>query len=292
MSFELLPVRGCGLRLLPFMPLLWLRVAVSCYAAGLLYALALLSRRGESWRRIIMPIVSLGMVFHFISLAEAAAIEHLTLASVHYSESLLAFLVMLIFMIVRVKYKTTSPGLFVFPLVFLLTFVSAIGQAPLRFSNPVLQRGWVFLHIALILTGYAALFISFTASVLYLVQTRSLKDKRHVGQTPGISSRLPALEVIDDIGYKSLLLGFPFMTLGLVAGAAIAEARFGPVYFGDAKVMLSLLMWLVYVVLLYTRWNNGWRGRRAAYLAAFAFIAALGAWVANFFSSFHRFVTP
>jgi ABC-type uncharacterized transport system permease subunit len=82
------------------------------------------------------------------------------------------------------------------------------------------------------------------------------------------------------------------MTFGLVAGAAIAQIKFGPVYFHDPKVMLSLLLWVVYVVLLYTRWNHGWRGRRAAYLAAFAFIAALGAWVANYFSSIHRFAAP
>jgi ABC-type uncharacterized transport system permease subunit len=274
------------------MPLLWLRVTVGCYAAGLLYTLALLSRRGESWRRVIVPIVSLGMVFHFVSLAEAAAVEHLTLASVHYSESLLAFLIMFIFMVVRVKYKTTSPGLFVFPLVFLLTFASAMGQAPPKSGSPLLHSGWIFVHISLILTGYAALVLSFAASVLYLVQARSLKGKKG-GKHPGvISSRLPSLETIDEIGYKSLLLGFPFMTFGLVAGVAIAQARYGPVYFHDPKVVLSLLMWVVYVILLYTRWNNGWRGRRAAYLAAFAFVAALGAWVANFYSAMHRFLTP
>jgi ABC-type uncharacterized transport system permease subunit len=274
------------------MPLIWLRVAVCCYAAGLLYALGLLSRRGESWQRIILPIVSLGMVFHFVSLAEAAAVEHLTLASVHYSESLMAFLIMFVFMVIRVKYKTTSPGLFVFPVVFLLTFASAIAQAPLRFTNPLLRSGWVFLHIALIFTGYAALFLSFAASVLYLVQARSIKGKRNLKHPGPMSSRLPSLETIDDIGYKSLLLGFPFMTFGLVAGAVIAQSRFGPGYFHDPKIMLSLLMWVVYVVLLYTRWNNGWRGRRAAVLAAVAFVAALGAWAANFFSSVHRFVAP
>jgi ABC-type uncharacterized transport system permease subunit len=271
------------------MPLIWLRVAVGCYATGLLYALALLSRRGESWRRTIVPIVSLGMVFHLVSLVEAAAIEHLTVASVHYSESVLAFLIMLIFMVIRVKYKTTSPGLFIFPLVFLLTFASAIAQAPLEFNNPLLRSGWVALHIALILTGYAALILSFVSSVLYLVQARSLKGKKKLKQPGALSSRLPSLETIDDIGYKSLLLGFPFMTFGLIAGAALAQARYGPGYFHDPKVLLALLMWAVYVVLLYTRWSHGWRGRRAAYLAAFAFLAALGAWVANFYSGVHRF---
>jgi len=271
------------------MPLVWLRVAVVFYAAGLFYTLALLGRRAESWKRIIVPIVSLGMVFHFVSLAEAAALEHLSFASVHYSESLLAFIIMFAFMVVRVIYKTTSPGLFVFPLVFLLTFASAIAQAPLVFTNPLLRSGWVLLHIALIFTGYAALFLSFGASLLYLLQARTLKAKKKSKSQGGFASRLPALETIDDIGYKSLLLGFPFMTFGLVAGAVLAQARFGSAYFLDPKIMLSLLMWVVYVLLLYMRWNNGWRGRRAAYLSAFAFIAALGAWAANFFSSVHRF---
>ena len=103
-------------------------------------------------------------------------------------------------------------------------------------------------------------------------------------------SRLPALEVIDQIGYRSLLLGFPFMTLGLIAGTVVAQATFGRVDFLDPKVLLSVLMWAVYMIMLYTRWNAGWRGRRAAYLATGAFVAAVVAWAANYFSTIHRFV--
>jgi ABC-type uncharacterized transport system permease subunit len=51
-------------------------------------------------------------------------------------------------------------------------------------------------------------------------------------------------------------------------------------------------MWVIYMVLLYTRWNAGWRGRRAAYLATFAFGAAVLAWAANNFSQTHRFIAP
>ncbi len=275
------------------MPLIWLRVAVGFYAVGLLYALALLNKRGDYLLRgFILPCVGLGMLFHFVSLVEGIVLEHMTLGSVHFAESVLAFFIMFLFMVVRVRYKTTSPGIFVFPLVFLLTFASAIGQRPLALSNPVLRNGWVGIHIALIFAGYAALVLSFVASLLYLVQTRNLKSKLKNATAGGFFSRLPALEVIDDIGYKSLILGFPFMTIGLVMGAVIAERSFGSMYFMHPKVMLSLLMWAVYVVLLYTRWNSGWRGRRAAYLATVAFVAAIGAWAASYFSVMHRFVAP
>ncbi len=275
------------------MPLLWLRVAVGFYAVGLLYVLALLNRRSDYLSRgFILPCVGLGMIFHFVSLVEAAVLEHVTRASVHHSESLLAFLLMVLFMVVRVKYKTTSPGIFIFPLVFLLTFASAIGQRPPQLANPLLRSGWVGAHIALIFTGYAALILSFVASLLYLVQAKNLKAKMKNPTQGGLFSRLPALEVIDEIGFKALIFGFPFMTFGLVMGAALAERKFGSMYFLDPKVMLSLLMWVVYVLLLYTRWNSGWRGRRAAYLGTIAFIAAIGAWVANYFSVMHRFVAP
>ena len=59
-----------------------------------------------------------------------------------------------------------------------------------------MRSGWLFAHIAMIFTGYAALFLSFTASLLYLAHEKALKSK----QTTGITSRLPALSVIDDIG--------------------------------------------------------------------------------------------
>jgi len=268
------------------MPLLWLRVALACYFIGLVYAFVALTRTSDLFSRIALHAASLGMVFHFVSLAEAFAQSgHVVFASVHNSESLLAFVSMTLFMIAYLIYETTSPGVVVFPVVFLLTFVASTGQQPFLPAASGLRTGWLVAHIAMIFTGYAALVLSFGASLLYLVQERSLKSKR----PDGLLSRLPPLEVIDEIGYRSLLLGFPFMTLGLVAGTVVAQSTYGRVDFADPKIFLSVLMWAVYMVMVYTRWNSGWRGRRAAYLATFAFVAAIVAWAANYFSAIHGF---
>jgi ABC-type uncharacterized transport system permease subunit len=269
------------------MPIVWLRVALGFYAVGLLYALLALTRRSELLSRLALPAMTLGMVFHFVSFTETIQLSgQLTLASVHNAESLLALLSMMFFMIVYLVYRTTSPGIVVFPLVFLLTFVASTGQQPFLFLSGGIRKGWLLAHIALIFTGYAALILSFGSSLLYLVQEHSLKSKK----AAGIMSRLPALEVIDQIGYRSLLLGFPFMTLGLLAGTVVAQATYGRVDLLDPKIFLSLLMWAVYLILVFTRWNSGWRGRRAAYLATGAFVAAVVAWAANYFSTIHRFV--
>ena len=268
------------------MSIIWLRVALGCYAVGLLYALVALTRISDLLSRLALHAAYLGMVFHFVSLAEAfLGSSQVALASAHNAESVLGFLIMIVFMLVYGLYKTTAPGIIVFPVVFLLVFISATGEKPFLLASPGLHYGWLFAHIALIFTGYAALILSFCASVLYLIQERSLKSKRPTG----ILSLLPALETIDEIGFRSLLLGFPFMTLGLIAGTVVAQAKFGTVNLLDPKILLSLLMWAVYLVLLYTRWSAGWRGRRAAYLAAGAFAFALIAWFANYFSAIHRF---
>jgi ABC-type uncharacterized transport system permease subunit len=269
------------------MSIFWLRVGLGFYGVGLLYALVALSRTHELLTRVALNAVYLGAIFHFVSLTEGVfAADHVTAAMVHSSESLLAFLMMVVFLLVFLVYKTTSPGIIIFPLVFLLTFMAATRQQPFLVTSPGMRTSWLFAHIGLIFLGYAALVLSFCASVLYLIQQRSLKAKR----ATGILSRLPALEDIDQIGYRALLLGFPFMTLGLIAGSVVAESTYGRIDFQDPKILLSLLMWAVYLIMVYTRWIAGWRGRKAAVLASVAFAAAVVAWAANYFSTIHRFV--
>lgn len=269
------------------MSLFWLRVAVGLYGLSLVYAFVALLRKREIISRATLPIAGAAVTLHFVALVEAFVSGRMASMPLHQSESLLAFLMMLLFIGVYYLYHTTSPGIVVLPIAFLLSLSAALAQGAPQFASPLLRSGWIYTHIVLILTGYAALFFSFIASVLYLLHERGLKRK----DLNGIAGKLPALETIDSIGYKLLLIGFPFMTFGLIAGSVIAQSRYGSSYFLDPKVILSLLMWGVYMVILFTRWNAGWRGRRAALLSAFAFAAALSVWAANYFSGMHRFVS-
>src|SRR5712675_2072760 len=100
------------------MALLWLRFALACYFIGLIYAFVALTRTSDLFSRIALHAASFGMVFHFVSLVEVFVAGHAVWASVHNSESLLAFLSMSFFMGIYAIYKTTSPGVVVFPIVF------------------------------------------------------------------------------------------------------------------------------------------------------------------------------
>src|SRR5258708_16791228 len=229
------------------------------------------------------------MVFHFVSIVENAMFSGTwTPTSMHGLESLLAFVLMVFFFVIYARFRATSPGLAVFPLVFWLTFSASSYAEPTEPSAPLfVSTQWIYIHVALILIGYSALFFSFVASILYLLQERNLKTKAGMH---GFWSRLPALATIDEIAFKCLVWGFPFMTLWLIAGSILAEARVGSTYFAYPKILLSVLMWVIYMVLLSTRWNVGWRGRRAAYLAPFAFGSPVRASSTNTFSQTPRFI--
>ena len=117
----------------------------------------------------------------------------------------------------------------------------------------MIHPAWIFLHVALLLAAYLALLISLLASVLYFVQERRLKSKRSAHGR----SWLPPLEVIDQIALKSLLLGLPCMTAGLLIGCVVALETSGPSFFADPKVLLSLAMWVAYCAMIFIRRHSG-----------------------------------
>jgi ABC-type uncharacterized transport system permease subunit len=268
------------------MPHLWLRVAAFLYGSSTIYALVALLRRKEITGKAVAPLIASGALLHLVAVAETTLSGEVMPSLAKQSESILALVLVSFFLIVYARYKTATHGLFVFPLATLLTLSAALAGNPQPLEPSALRSGWIYTHIALIFAGYAALLFSFFSSLLYLLQERALKSK-NLGAT--WLGRLPSLAVIDDIGQRSLVLGFPFMTLGMIAGAMLANSQFGSSYFRDPKVVLSLLMWAVYMLLLFTRWTAGWRGRRAAVLSATAFACATGAWAANYVGVARRF---
>jgi ABC-type transport system involved in cytochrome c biogenesis permease subunit len=98
---------------------------------------------------------------------------------------------------------------------------------------------------------------------------------------------LPPLATMDQITQSTLRIGFVCMTVGLFAGSLIAQEQVGAGYFADPKVLLSFVMWGLYVVILFIRRNAGLRGRRAAWLTSGVFVLMLCVWAANLLSGVH-----
>jgi ABC-type transport system involved in cytochrome c biogenesis permease subunit len=169
-----------------------------------------------------------------------------------------------------VKYRIEPLSVFAFPLIFIMTFVANLFYDPSASIPAVLRSNWIYIHTPLVFIGYAALFIAFAAAIMYLIQEHALKSKHPVR----FYNWLPSLEICDDLAYRSLAIGFPLITLGIITGALWAQG-YGYVWARDAKVLFSFLTWLVYLLLITYRLIAGWRGRKAAYLSIVGFIGVL-----------------
>ena len=269
--------------------LLWLRVAVALYAVASVSALPAVLYDRPGWKKICVPAAVSAFFFHFVSLIEMLSASHHSLpVGMHEVQSLLALLIAAAFLLVALLYRTVSFGVFALPLSLLLVLGPAIGPDHWTFHSPEIRSGWLYLHITALLAAYAALIFSLIANFLYLVQERRLKNKSNVD----FLAWLPPLETMERIASGMLLVGFPFMTLGLLAGSLIAQESVGPAYFKDPKVLLSFAMWALYLVMLFVRRQTGLRGRRAVYLSSLTFLVVISVWAANQLSSVHRFTAP
>jgi ABC-type uncharacterized transport system permease subunit len=266
--------------------LTWLRVAAVLYGLASVSAFAAVLGHRPGWRRACLPIAVSAWLVHLVSSVEMLALAHRWMpVGMHEVQSMLALLIATVFLLIALRYRTLSFGIFALPLSFLLVVIPALGPDKYTFSSPVIRSGWLFLHISALLTAYAALIFSLLASLLYLLQERRLKDRR----SPGFLDWLPPLDTMDQIAQTTLVLGFCGMTVGLFAGSLIAQESFGSAYFADPKVLLSFVMWALYSVMLFVRRSTGLRGRRAVYLSSIVFLVMLSVWAANLFSSVHRF---
>ncbi len=85
--------------------------------------------------------------------------------------------------------------------------------------------------------------------------------------------RLTLADTLDNISYRMIGLGFPLLTIGIIAGAVWANEAWGSYWSWDPKETWALITWLVFAAYLHARITKGWQGRRPAILAATGFVA-------------------
>ncbi len=138
---------------------------------------------------------------------------------------------------------------------------------------PALQSNWLISHVVTCFVGYAAFAVSFGVSFLYLFK---VKAENRPGRKDGVlTGYLPASEVLDEVGYKTIAIGFPLLTIGIITGAFWANVAWGTYWSWDPKETWSLIVWLIYAAYLHARITKGWRGNKAAVLSIVGFSATL-----------------
>lgn len=248
----------------------YLALALAFYAVGALHVLlhAMTQRRLlSSWTALTSLA---GFVVHTASLSQRwTETGHFPATGLHDTASFLAWAIVLVFLMTYVRTRVEVLGLAIYPVVFGLVLIANLAPAS-QAPAPIVKSLFLPVHVTLAFFGYAALFLAFTMSVLYLVQERELKSR-----APRTFYYLvPSLTRCDSISADSASVGFVFLTLAIITGMLWNHAAAGRYWAWDAKGTSALTAWIIYIGLIVTRYRTGWGGRRAA-LAGIAGFAAV-----------------
>ncbi len=158
-------------------------------------------------------------------------------------------------------------GALTLPLVLAMLAAAAVFfPSDVRPLVPALQNADLLaIHVAAMIVAYAALSVSFAAAVLYLFQ----------GGKRNRFSRLPRAQVLDDVAYRSVMVGFPLLAAGVALGAYWANSAWGRYWGWDPKETSALVTWLIYGIYLHMRGLRGWSGTRSAVVLVGGFAAVL-----------------
>jgi len=220
------------------------------------------------------------------TLALLAALVFRTIATGHgpfanmYEFSMaFAFGILIAYMYFEHRYHQRILALVSLPVALGMMLYAATVPADIQPLVPALQNSLLLtVHVATAIVAYGSFAIAFAASALYLVQPE------------GGRWGLPRPQVLDEIGYRAVVVGFPFLTLTIILGAVWADTAWGSYWSWDPKETASLVTWLIYGAYLHARVMRGWRGNRAAWLLVLGFAATLFTYFGNLiFGGLHSY---
>ncbi|HAR49487.1 MAG TPA: c-type cytochrome biogenesis protein CcsB, partial [Smithella sp.] len=242
------------------------------FVSFVLYLFRLITGK-KFWGRAASFLVWAGLIAQTIALllrwktSYSLGIGHVPLANLYESMVFFSWSIVLIYLIIEWRTKNKIFGVFVIPTAFLaMAYASIAPDINNRIEPliPALQSNWLTSHVVTCFMGYAAFAIAFGCSLIYLLKNIG---KDNTEKLSGFSGKLPALTILDTLIYQSIALGFVFLTIGIMTGSIWAHYAWGSYWSWDPKETWSLITWLIYAIMLHSRYVRGWRGTRMAILA-------------------------
>jgi cytochrome c-type biogenesis protein CcsB len=125
---------------------------------------------------------------------------------------------------------------------------------------PVLRSVWLQGHVLSAMVGYGAFGVAAGLGVMRLAQGSGRGDREESGEPVF----LPPAEETEYMMERSVALGLPWLTLGILTGGIWAQKAWGRYWGWDPKETWSLITWLWFLLVFHLRPLPAWRGRRLA----------------------------
>jgi ABC-type uncharacterized transport system permease subunit len=257
---------------LTFIPLCLYGVALAVYAWHFA------ARNAAVGRAATTLLVFAALSHTFVIGMQTVEFGHLPIGGPTSAISTFVWLLTLAYLYTEITTDERAMGVFILPLLVALQLIPAF-KPGVESGSAVLAGPLFEVHVTSLLFAYASFALACVLGITYVLLFKEIKAK-HLGI---FYARLPSLQVLDRMNQRAIVIGWIFLTLGLLIGAAMVfQARAdaaGPqlhlMSLDDPKIFIAVVCWAVYSFELFAARRIGWGGRRAAYLSAACFAIVL-----------------
>ncbi len=225
------------------------------------------------------------MVRWYESYLIGSDVGHIPVSNLYEVFILFSMITAMFYLYYEQRYATRALGPFVLLVIaaaigFLLWYTVSRDAADIQPLVPALQSWWMKIHVPANFIGYGTFALSAMVASAYLLKSNGI-----------LADRLPALEVLDDVMYKAISVGFAFFTVATILGALWAAEAWGGYWSWDPKETWALIVWLNYAAWLHMRLMSGLRGKVAAWWALVGLVVTTFAFlgVNMFLSGLHSY---
>jgi cytochrome c-type biogenesis protein CcsB len=220
------------------------------------------------------------------------------LSNLYESLLFLTWTLLTIYLYIEHKTKSKLMGAILIPVALLITGFANLTLSPeMQKASPLvpaLQSNWLMMHVSMMMLSYATLIMGSLLCILFLVISKyqdvdlQIVDESSVplynvmldyyeaklfAPSDEISElgKLKLLQSLDNWSYRIIGLGFPFLTIGIIAGGVWANEAWGSYWSWDPKETWALITWIVFATYLHSRITKGWEGKKTAILGGLGF---------------------
>lgn len=236
------------------------------------------------WSAVVMGFTGL-LVRWYESYLIGSDIGHIPVSNLYEVFILFSMITAMFYLYYEQQYATLQLGPFVLIVIaaavgFLLWYTVSRDAAEIQPLVPALQSWWMKIHVPANFIGYGTFSLAAMVALAYLLKSKGW-----------LQDRLPSLEVLDDVMYKAISVGFAFFTIATILGALWAAEAWGGYWSWDPKETWALIVWLNYAAWLHMRLMKGLRGQVAAWWALIGLLVTTFAFlgVNMFLSGLHSY---
>jgi len=255
-------------------------IPLPLYVAALVaYVWHFAGRNAAVGRAATTLLVAAALAHTFVIGRQTVEVGHIPVAGATSAISTFVWLLALSYLYTEMTTAERAMGVFILPLLVILQAIPAVRPGIEERSN-VLQGPLFGIHVSSLLFAYASFALACVIGITYVLLFKEIKAK-HLGF---FYARLPSLQVLDRMNQRAIVIGWVFLTVGMVAGAvwaaeaqayAAGDPRVQAMSLQDPKIFVAVVCWVVYSFEVFAARRIGWGGRRAAYLSALGFAIVL-----------------